>query len=62
MTAQPTARRPRRALREATRRAAGAGTTPAHWEADVVLADGGVVHLRPPARTTPTAILAMHGG
>ena len=33
---------------------------PRHWEADVLLADGGAVHLRPSAGTDGPAILAMH--
>ena len=33
---------------------------PQHWEADVLLADGGAVHLRPSAATDGPAILAMH--
>ena len=33
---------------------------PQHWEADVLLADGGAVHLRPTAATDGPAILAMH--
>ena len=34
---------------------------PQHWEADVVLVDGGVVHLRPSAVADGPAIRAMHG-
>ena len=33
---------------------------PQHWEADVLLTDGGAVHLRPAAVTDGPAILAMH--
>ena len=33
---------------------------PQHWEADVLLADGGAVHIRPSAATDGPAILAMH--
>ncbi len=33
---------------------------PEHWEADVVLADGGTVHLRPTAPTDTAALRAMH--
>ncbi len=33
---------------------------PEHWEADVVLADGGTVHLRPTSRTDTEALRAMH--
>ncbi len=40
-------------------RAAPAGY-PEHWEADVLLADGGAVHVRPSAATDGPAILAMH--
>ncbi len=36
------------------------GRYPQHWEADVLLADGGAVHLRPSAATDGPAILAMH--
>ena len=34
---------------------------PQHWEADVLLADGGVVHLRPSGAGDDAAIRAMHG-
>ena len=34
---------------------------PQHWEADVVLVDGGVVHLRPSGAGDGAAIRAMHG-
>jgi len=34
---------------------------PVHWEADVVLADGGVAHLRPSGPGDADAIRAMHG-
>ena len=34
---------------------------PQHWEADVVLVDGGVVHLRPAGAGDGAAIRAMHG-
>ncbi len=33
---------------------------PHHWEADVLLIDGGVVHLRPSGRADEAAIRAMH--
>jgi acyl-CoA synthetase (NDP forming)/GNAT superfamily N-acetyltransferase len=33
---------------------------PAHWEADVVLADGGTVHLRPITPQDAEAMLALH--
>jgi len=33
---------------------------PQHWEADVLLADGGAVHIRPSAPTDGPAIVAMH--
>ncbi|MET3806650.1 acyl-CoA synthetase (NDP forming)/GNAT superfamily N-acetyltransferase [Nakamurella sp. UYEF19] len=33
---------------------------PRHWEADVLLADGGAVHVRPSAATDGPAIVAMH--
>ncbi|MGW5054433.1 bifunctional acetate--CoA ligase family protein/GNAT family N-acetyltransferase [Actinokineospora sp. NPDC004072] len=34
---------------------------PRHWEADVVLADGGTVHLRPIVPTDADALRAFHG-
>ena len=34
---------------------------PEHWEADVLLADGGVVHLRPSGPADAEEIRAMHG-
>src|SRR6478672_10893523 len=34
---------------------------PQHWEADVLLADGGVVHLRPSGPADAAEIRAMHG-
>lgn len=34
---------------------------PRHWEADVVLADGGTVHLRPVVPTDADRIVALHG-
>ena len=34
---------------------------PQHWEADVLLVDGGVVHLRPSGTADGAAIRAMHG-
>src|SRR6476620_1276786 len=34
---------------------------PQHWEADVLLADGGVVHLRPSGPDDAAEIRAMHG-
>lgn len=34
---------------------------PAHWEADVVVADGGTVHLRPIRPSDGTALIAFHG-
>jgi len=34
---------------------------PLHWEADVLLADGGVAHLRPCGPADAAAIRAMHG-
>jgi len=34
---------------------------PQHWEADVLLADGGVVHLRPSGPADAEEIRAMHG-
>jgi acyl-CoA synthetase (NDP forming)/RimJ/RimL family protein N-acetyltransferase len=37
-------------------------TEPAHWEADVVAADGGTVHLRPIRPGDADAIVAFHGG
>ena len=46
---------------------AAAGVTPPapaypqHWEADVVLADGGVAHVRPATRADAEQIRAMHG-
>ncbi len=35
---------------------------PAHWEADVVVADGGTVHLRPIRPSDADAIVAFHAG
>ncbi|HET6876448.1 MAG TPA: GNAT family N-acetyltransferase [Jatrophihabitans sp.] len=35
---------------------------PPHWEADVVAADGGTVHLRPVRPTDADALVAFHGG
>jgi acyl-CoA synthetase (NDP forming)/GNAT superfamily N-acetyltransferase len=35
---------------------------PPHWEADVVVADGGTVHLRPIAPSDAGSIVAFHGG
>ena len=35
---------------------------PAHWEADVVVADGGTVHLRPIRPSDAEAIIRFHGG
>jgi acyl-CoA synthetase (NDP forming)/RimJ/RimL family protein N-acetyltransferase len=34
---------------------------PAHWEADVVVADGGTVHLRPIRPSDAEALVAFHG-
>jgi acyl-CoA synthetase (NDP forming)/GNAT superfamily N-acetyltransferase len=34
---------------------------PRHWEADVVLADGGTVHLRPVVPTDADKLVALHG-
>lgn len=34
---------------------------PRHWEADVVLSDGGTVHLRPIVPADAEALVAMHG-
>ena len=34
---------------------------PQHWEADVLVADGGVVHLRPSGPADSDQIRAMHG-
>ena len=34
---------------------------PLHWEADVLLADGGVVHVRPSGPADEDAIRTMHG-
>ncbi len=34
---------------------------PLHWEADVLLADGGVAHLRPSGPADAEAVRAMHG-
>jgi hypothetical protein len=33
---------------------------PAHWEADVVLADGGTVHVRPVEPTDAARLVALH--
>jgi hypothetical protein len=41
--------------------AAPIGVYPLHWEADVLLADGGVAHLRPSGPADAEAIRAMHG-
>jgi len=35
---------------------------PPHWEADVVVADGGTVHLRPIRPSDAEALVAFHGG
>jgi acyl-CoA synthetase (NDP forming)/RimJ/RimL family protein N-acetyltransferase len=35
---------------------------PAHWEADVIVADGGIVHLRPICHADADALVAFHGG
>ncbi len=35
---------------------------PAHWEADVIVADGGMVHLRPIRRADADALVAFHAG
>ncbi len=35
---------------------------PPHWEADVVVADGGTVHLRPIRPSDADALVAFHGG
>ena len=35
---------------------------PPHWEADVVVADGGTVHLRPMRPSDAEALVAFHGG
>ncbi|HEV7193444.1 MAG TPA: GNAT family N-acetyltransferase [Jatrophihabitantaceae bacterium] len=35
---------------------------PAHWEADVVVADGGTVHLRPIRPSDAEALVRFHGG
>jgi len=34
---------------------------PLHWEADVLLADGGVAHLRPSGPADTEAIRGLHG-
>ena len=41
--------------------AAPTAAYPQHWEADVLLADGGVVHLRPSGPADADAVRAMHG-
>ena len=41
--------------------AAPTAVYPDHWEADVLLADGGVAHLRPSGPADADAIRAMHG-
>src|SRR5664279_3260090 len=41
--------------------AAPAAGYPLYWEADVLLADGGVAHLRPSGPADADAIRAMHG-
>ncbi|MGI8760776.1 MAG: GNAT family N-acetyltransferase [Jatrophihabitantaceae bacterium] len=35
---------------------------PPHWEADVVVADGGTVHLRPVRPSDAAALVSFHGG
>jgi acyl-CoA synthetase (NDP forming)/GNAT superfamily N-acetyltransferase len=35
---------------------------PPHWEADVVVADGGIVHLRPIEPSDADALVTFHGG
>ena len=35
---------------------------PPHWQADVVAADGGTVHLRPIRPSDAAKIVALHGG
>ena len=35
---------------------------PAHWEADVVVADGGTVHLRPIRPSDGEALVVFHAG
>jgi acyl-CoA synthetase (NDP forming)/ribosomal protein S18 acetylase RimI-like enzyme len=37
------------------------GTYPRHWEADVVLSDGGTVHLRPIVASDADKLVAFHG-
>ena len=44
-----------------TEPAIAAAPYPQHWEADVLLADGGVVHLRPSGPADADEIRAMHG-
>ena len=41
--------------------AAPAARYPLYWEADVLLTDGGVAHLRPSGPADADAIRAMHG-
>jgi acyl-CoA synthetase (NDP forming)/RimJ/RimL family protein N-acetyltransferase len=41
---------------------AEAPPAPPHWEADVVVADGGTVHLRPIRPSDAPKLLALHGG
>ena len=41
--------------------AAPTAVYPLQWEADVLLADGGVAHLRPSGPADTDAIRAMHG-
>jgi acyl-CoA synthetase (NDP forming)/RimJ/RimL family protein N-acetyltransferase len=40
----------------------GAPVPPPHWEADVVVADGGTVHLRPILPSDADALVEFHGG
>jgi GNAT superfamily N-acetyltransferase len=42
--------------------AGDAAEPPAHWEADVVVADGGTVHLRPIRPSDADAIVTFHAG
>src|SRR5436309_11952967 len=47
---------------EATTHAEPKPEPPPHWEADVVVADGGTVHLRPIRPEDADALVAFHGG
>ncbi len=41
---------------------AGEPIPPAHWEADVIVSDGGTIHIRPIRPSDADALVAFHGG